>query len=113
MRSRIFAVLAIAVLAGGGLAYGTYNMISNPAGEDGRHADAARRGRDRDLALGTELKADDLKVVNFPQGQAPEGAFQRAGRHRRPRPDHPDGQERAGAARQARLEGSGRPACRR
>jgi pilus assembly protein CpaB len=30
-----------------------------------------------DLALGTELKADDLKVVNFPQGQAPEGAFQR------------------------------------
>ena len=31
-----------------------------------------------DLALGTELKADDLTVVNFPQGQAPEGAFQRA-----------------------------------
>ena len=29
MRSRIFAVLAIAVLAGGGLAYGTYNMINN------------------------------------------------------------------------------------
>jgi hypothetical protein len=29
MRSRIFVVLAIAVLAGGGLAYGTYNMVQN------------------------------------------------------------------------------------
>ncbi len=29
MRNRIFAVLAIAVLAGGGLAYGTYNMMNN------------------------------------------------------------------------------------
>ena len=28
MRSRIFAVLAIAILAGGGLAYGTYNIIN-------------------------------------------------------------------------------------
>ena len=27
MRNRIFAVIAIAVLAGGGLAYGTYNVI--------------------------------------------------------------------------------------
>src|SRR3989442_857483 len=29
MRNRIFAVLAIAVLAGGGLAYGTYNLMQN------------------------------------------------------------------------------------
>ena len=29
MRSRIFAVLAIAILAGGGLAYGTYNVINS------------------------------------------------------------------------------------
>ena len=29
MRNRIFAVLAIAILAGGGLAYGTYNVINN------------------------------------------------------------------------------------
>ena len=27
MRSRIFAVLALAILAGGGLAYGTYNFM--------------------------------------------------------------------------------------
>ena len=29
MRNRLFAVFAIAVLAGGGLAYGTYNMVQN------------------------------------------------------------------------------------
>ena len=29
MRNRIFAVLAIAILAGGGLAYGTYNFMNN------------------------------------------------------------------------------------
>ena len=29
MRNRIFGVLAIAILAGGGLAYGTYNMMNN------------------------------------------------------------------------------------
>ena len=30
-----------------------------------------------DLSLGAELKADDLKVALYPQGQAPEGAFVR------------------------------------
>jgi pilus assembly protein CpaB len=30
-----------------------------------------------DLPLGTELKKDDLHVANFPEGQAPEGAFAR------------------------------------
>jgi pilus assembly protein CpaB len=31
-----------------------------------------------DLALGQELKADDLKIVKFPKGQAPEGAYKQA-----------------------------------
>ena len=30
-----------------------------------------------DLSLGAELKAEDLKVAQFPEGQAPEGAFVR------------------------------------
>jgi hypothetical protein len=29
MRNRIFAVFAIAVLAGGGLAYATFNFVNN------------------------------------------------------------------------------------
>jgi len=77
MRSRIFAVLAIAVLAGGGLAYGTYNMISNQPVKTVTTPTQPVVVATNDLQLGTELKADDLKVVNFPQGNAPEGAFQR------------------------------------
>jgi pilus assembly protein CpaB len=76
MRNRIFAVLALAVLAGGGLAYGTYNVINNnhpgPAAVMETQGVVVARG---DLQLGAELKADDLSVVNFPKGQAPEGAF--------------------------------------
>ena len=77
MRSRIFAVLAIAVLAGGGLAYGTYNMISNQPVKVQNVPTQPVVVAANDLALGTELKADDLRVVNFPQGQAPESAFAR------------------------------------
>lgn len=75
MRSRIFAVLAVAILAGGGLAYGTYNLVnSQPA-----HAAPVQTMpvvvAASDLQLGDALKADDLRVIQFPQGQAPEGAF--------------------------------------
>jgi len=76
MRNRIFAVLALAILAGGGLAYGTYNVINNNQAPKAEamptQAVVVARG---DLQLGAELKADDLSVVNFPMGQAPEGTF--------------------------------------
>ena len=36
MRNRIFAVLVLAILAGGGLAYGTYNVINNNQAAHGR-----------------------------------------------------------------------------
>jgi pilus assembly protein CpaB len=78
MRNRIFAVLAIAILAGGGLAYGTYNVINNnqpaPASAMPTQGVVVAKG---DLALGTALSADDLIVMNFPKGQAPEGAFEK------------------------------------
>jgi pilus assembly protein CpaB len=78
MRSRIFAVLALAVLAGGGLAYGTYNVINNnqpvAAAAMPTQGVVVARG---DLALGAELKSDDLSIVNFPKGQAPEGTFEK------------------------------------
>src|SRR6266516_2175224 len=76
MRSRIFAVLAIAVLAGGGLAYGTYNFIQNQPARPGTTTQtqpvvvAAA-----DLQLGAELKMDDLAVAQFPAGKMPEGTF--------------------------------------
>jgi pilus assembly protein CpaB len=79
MRNRIFAVLAIAVLAGGGLAYGTYNMMNN--GNQVKTVTVKTQPvviANTDLQLGAELKADDLKVALYPEGQAPEGAFVRS-----------------------------------
>jgi pilus assembly protein CpaB len=79
MRSRIFAVLAIAILAGGGLAYGTYNVINaQPQAKALPTPTEPVVVAANDLPLGTELKNDDLRVVNFPKGQAPEGAYTKA-----------------------------------
>jgi pilus assembly protein CpaB len=75
MRSRIFAVLAIAVLAGGGLAYGTYSMMNNQPTKAVAAPTQPVVVAANDLSLGTALKKEDLAVVNFPVGQAPEGSF--------------------------------------
>jgi pilus assembly protein CpaB len=75
MRNRIFAVLAIAVLAGGSLAYGTYNfMQAAPAGPAEMKTQPVVVAA-ADLQLGTALKKEDLQVIAFPEGAAPEGAF--------------------------------------
>ncbi|MEO6213709.1 MAG: Flp pilus assembly protein CpaB [Vicinamibacterales bacterium] len=75
MRNRIFAVLAIAILAGGGLAYGTYNfMQASPV----TSVDAPTQPvvvATADLQLGAALRKEDLKTIAFPMGQAPEGSF--------------------------------------
>lgn len=75
MRNRIFAVLAIAILAGGGLAYGTYSfMQASPV----KAVDAPTQPvvvAAADLQLGAALKKEDLKTIAFPKGSAPEGTF--------------------------------------
>jgi pilus assembly protein CpaB len=75
MRSRIFAVFALAILAGGGLAYGTYSLVNNPQPQTAQLPTTDVVVAASDLPLGHSLKGDDLRVVKFPQGQAPEGAF--------------------------------------
>jgi pilus assembly protein CpaB len=77
MRNRIFAVLAIAILAGGGLAYGTYNMMNNQPVKTVTTPTQPVVVAAADISLGTELKKEDLTVANFPAGQAPEGVFAR------------------------------------
>src|SRR3954453_9044918 len=75
MRSRIFAVLAIAILAGGGLAYGTYNFIQTQPGTPVAAPTQPVVVAAADLQLGTEPKKEDLQVVGFPAGKAPGGTF--------------------------------------
>ena len=78
MRNRIFAVLAIAVIAGGGLAYATFNAINSQPVKTVAQATTPVVVAAADLSLGTELKKEDLTVVNFPVGNAPEGSFKSA-----------------------------------
>ena len=68
-------VLAIAILAGGGLAYGTYNLVQNQPAKTAASRTQPVVVAAADLQLGAELKKEDLTVVNFPAGQAPEGTF--------------------------------------
>ena len=79
MRNRIFAVVAIAILAGGGLAYGTYNLMQQTAGTP-QVVNAPTQPvvvAATDLQLGAALKKEDLTVINFPEGTAPAGSFSR------------------------------------
>ena len=75
MRSRIFSVLVIAVLAGGGLAYGTYNLMQNQPVTTVAAPTQPVVVAASDLSLGAALKKEDLTVLPFPAGKAPEGAF--------------------------------------
>jgi pilus assembly protein CpaB len=75
MRSRIFAVLAIAILAGGGLAYGTYNFMQNQPVKTVNTPTQPVVVAAADLQIGAEVKKEDVTVVNFPAGQAPQGSF--------------------------------------
>jgi pilus assembly protein CpaB len=75
MRTRIFAVLAVAVIAGGGLAYGTYNMMHNQPVKTVAMATQPVVVAAADLALGSALKKKEMQVLSFPHGQAPVGAF--------------------------------------
>jgi pilus assembly protein CpaB len=78
MRSKLFVVLALAVTTGGGLAYATYNFMNSEQRVQTVNAPtqpvvvAAA-----DLSLGSELRSEELRVVQFPKGQAPEGSFAR------------------------------------
>jgi pilus assembly protein CpaB len=74
-RVRILLVLVVALVTGGGLAAATYKYLQNvpvrTVSVPTRTVVVARG----DLALGTELKADDLHAAEWPANAAPEGAF--------------------------------------
>jgi pilus assembly protein CpaB len=75
MRNRLFMVLVLAVLLGGGLAYATYNAINAQPVKTVSAPTQPVVVATAALPLGAELKKDDLTVVNFPVGGAPEGSF--------------------------------------
>jgi pilus assembly protein CpaB len=74
-RVRIMTVLVLAVLAGGGLAAGTYSYLNNIPVKTVSAPTAKVVVAKNDLALGRELKEEDLKAIDWPEKAVPEGAF--------------------------------------
>lgn len=73
-RMRVLIVLALALTAGSVLAFATYNMVQNaPQGGTGVPSSPVVVAAS-DLAIGAELKASDLKVVQWPANALPAGA---------------------------------------
>ena len=75
-RRRIFMVFVLAISAGGALAMGTYNYMqqlpqTHVANIPTRPVVVAAA----DLQIGAELRADDLRIIEWPANAAPQEAF--------------------------------------
>jgi pilus assembly protein CpaB len=75
-RVRIFSVFAIAIIAGCGLAYGTYDYLQNVPVKTVTVPTKQVVVANTDLTLGSELRRDDLKAVEWPASAVPEGSFE-------------------------------------
>ena len=74
-RMRVFVVLALAIAAGGTFAFGTYKYMQNPPSRTVGVPTSAVIVAATDLQLGAELRREDLRVIQWPQGAVPMGAF--------------------------------------
>ncbi len=75
-RVRIFTVFLMAVLAGGGLAYGTYDYLQNVPVKTVTVPTRRVVVAKADLSLGRQLGRDDLTTLDWPSAAVPEGAFE-------------------------------------
>jgi pilus assembly protein CpaB len=74
-RIRVFAVLALALVAGGTFAFGTYRYIQNVPARTISLPTKPVVVAAADLDLGAELRAEDLRVIQWPADAVPGGAF--------------------------------------
>ena len=75
-RVRIFSVFLMAILAGGGLAYGTHNYLQNVPVKTVNAPTRKVVVANANLALGRELRREDLATIDWPKDSVPEGAFE-------------------------------------
>jgi pilus assembly protein CpaB len=75
-RRRIFMVFVLAITAGGALALGTYNYVQQlPAANAAAVPTQPVVVAAADLQIGSELRREDLKVIDWPASAAPQGVF--------------------------------------
>jgi pilus assembly protein CpaB len=73
-RTRIFIVLVLALTCGGAFAYGTYRYVQQPPAPAAMPTRAVIVAA-TDLQVGAELKPEDVRIVEWPAGSAPETSF--------------------------------------
>jgi pilus assembly protein CpaB len=75
---RIFLVFVLAICSGGALALATYNYVQNlPAAQTVSLPTRPVVVAARDLAIGAELKSDDVRVVEWPASAVPQDAIEK------------------------------------
>jgi pilus assembly protein CpaB len=74
---RVFVVLALAIAAGGTFAFGTYKYMQNPPTRTVGVPTSNVVVAASDLQLGAELRKEDLRSIQWPQGAVPAGSFSR------------------------------------
>jgi pilus assembly protein CpaB len=74
-RMRMLTVLLVALIAGGGLAAGTYSYLQNVPVKTVTVPTRQVVVANANLSLGSELRADDLTTLDWPTSGVPEGAF--------------------------------------
>jgi pilus assembly protein CpaB len=74
-RTRIFVVLALAVMAGGTFAVATYQYVQNVPVQTVSVPTRPVMVAVMDLGIGAELRPEDLKAIDWPVASVPAGAF--------------------------------------
>lgn len=74
-RIRVFLVLALAITAGGVLAFGTYTYVQRAPGRTVTIPTRPVVVAAADLDIGAALGKDDLRVIDWPANAVPAGAF--------------------------------------
>jgi len=74
-RMRIFLVLVLAITAGGGLAFGTYNYMQKLPARTVTIPTQPVVVAAADLDIGTELTRDDIRIIQWPANGLPANAM--------------------------------------
>src|SRR5581483_327116 len=73
-RIRVFVVLVLALTAGGAFAYGTYRYVQQPPAPKAMPTQPVIVAA-ANLPLGSELKPEDVRIVEWPASAVPQAAF--------------------------------------
>src|SRR3954471_10234770 len=73
-RIRVFIVLAMALSVGGVFAFATYRYVQPPPAPQGMKTRGVVVAA-ADLSLGKELKAEDIRIIQWPEGAVPVSSF--------------------------------------